>query len=121
MEAGIDFSPARSTDDAQGQATYGMANPRRERTGLPCIVFISQKDGARHDVRVKVAPGPRTRPDQMSSYALRPFQLVEGEGVSAADERLLARWVEANLQVLVDYWDGRIEYTEDALDLLGTL
>ena len=61
------------------------------------------------------------RPDQMSSYALRPFELVEGGGMPAADERLLARWVEANLQVLVDCWDGRIAYTEDALDLLKPL
>ena len=117
----MNFSPARSTDDAQGQATYGMANLRKERTGLPCIVFISQKDAARHDVRVKVAPGPRMRADQMSSYALRPLELVEGAGVPAGDERLLAAWVELNLQVLVDYWDGRIEYTEEALDLLRSL
>lgn len=114
----MNVSPARPAGDAQGQATYGMANLRRERTGLPCIVFISQKDAARHDVRVRVAPGPRMRPDQMSSYALRPFSLAEGDGLSAADERLLARWVQVNVQVLVDYWDGRIEYTEDALDLL---
>ena len=39
----------------------------------------------------------------------------------AADERSLGRWIEVNLQVLVDYWDGRIEYTEDALDLLRVL
>lgn len=117
----MNFSSARSTDDAQGQATYGMANLRKERTGLPCIVFISQKDAACHDVRVKVAPGPRMRADQMSSYALRPFKLVEGAGVPPDEERLLARWVEINLQVLVDYWDGRIEYTEDALALLTSL
>jgi hypothetical protein len=41
-----------------------MANLRPERTGLPFVVFISQKAGARHDVRVKAAPLqglPRTR------------------------------------------------------------
>ena len=57
----------------------------------------------------------------MSSYALRPFKLVEGSGVPSGDERLLAAWVEMNLQVLVDHWDGRIEFTEDALDLLERL
>lgn len=75
-------------------------------------------DAARHDVRGKVAPGPRMRADQMSSYALTPFKLVEGGGLSAADERLLSRWIEVNRQVLVDHWDGRIEFTEDVLDLL---
>lgn len=101
-----------------GQATFGMANLRMERTGLPFIVFISQKDDAQHDIRVKVSPAPRIRPDQMSSYALRPFRLVEGNGMTSHEEAQLRRWVELNFDTLVGYWDGHIEYTEDALDRL---
>jgi hypothetical protein len=110
--------PARLTEDAQGQATYGMAKLREDRTGLPCIVFIPRKDAARHEVRVKVAPGPRMRADQMRSYALGPFELVEGAGVPPAEERLLARRVAINPPVIVDDREGRIEYTGDAPDLL---
>lgn len=110
-----------SQGESQGQATYGMANLRKERTGLPFIVFISQKDGAKHDVRVKVSPAPKMRADQMSSYALRPYRLVEGPGLSSSDEALLQAWIGKNLSVLVDYWDGSIDYTEDAVDALKRL
>ena len=104
--------------EAQGQATFGMANLRMEKTGLPFIVFISQKNDALHDVRVKVSPAPRVRLEQMSSYALRPFRLTDGLGLVPSDEKLLRAWVDANFDVLVSYWDGRIEYTEDALGSL---
>ena len=33
-----------------------------EHTGLPFVVFISQKGGAKHDVRVKVARSAKVRP-----------------------------------------------------------
>ena len=61
------------TAQPQGQATFEMANLRSSTTGLPFVVFISQKGGAQHDVRVRVAPSPKVRADQMSSYALRPL------------------------------------------------
>ena len=112
---------ASDADEAQGQATFGMANLRKGRTGLPFIVFISQKDGARHDVRVKVAPGPKMRVDQMSSYSLRPFRRVEGGGLTPAEEALLQQWLDRNLAVIVACWDGDIEYTEDALEQLKRL
>lgn len=39
-----------------------MVNLRPEETGLPVIVWISMRGDARHDVRVKVARGPRVLP-----------------------------------------------------------
>ncbi len=106
------------TAQPQGQATFEMANLRSSTTGLPFVVFISQKGGAQHDVRVKVAPNPKVRADQMSSYGLRPFRLQEGAGLSSSDEALLRAWVEVNLHALVSYWDGEIEYTEDVIERL---
>ena len=105
-----------SLGDAEGQATYGMANLRTRTTGLPFVVFISQRGGARHDVRVKVAAGAKVRPEEMGSYQLRPFRYVGGIALSPHEETLLRRWVDANATVLVDYWEGRIEYTEDAIE-----
>ena len=54
-------------DAAEGQALFEMANLRPERTGLPFVVFISQKGGARHDVRVTVARGAKVRPSDTDS------------------------------------------------------
>ena len=66
----------RSTDAPQGQAAVGMANLRKEKTGLPFIVFISQKDGAQHDVRVKISPSPKVRIDQMVPTLFDPTDLL---------------------------------------------
>ena len=107
--------------EAQGQATFGMANLRRKTTGLPFIVFISQKDEARHAARVKVSPEPRVPPDVMSSYSISPFEWKEGPRLANADEKMLGRWIDMNARVLLDYWTGQIEYTEDAIDQLKAL
>ena len=32
-----------------------------------------------------------------------------------------AEWIELNRDVLVDYWNGNIEYTEDAISALKPL
>lgn len=110
-----------TTDESQGQATFGMANLRSEKTGLPFIVFISQKDGAQHDVRVKISPSPKVRVDQMSSYSLRPYRFIGGVKLSSNEEALLEKWILLNMKTLVDYWNGDIEYTEDAIEILKTI
>ena len=99
----------------EGQATYGMANPRPERTGLTFIVFISQRDDARHAARVKVAPAPRVKTDDMGSYSVEPFAYRAGLRLASSEERRLEQWIVVNRDVLLGYWDGAIEYTEDAL------
>lgn len=103
---------------AEGQATYGMANLRPDRTGLSFIVFISQRDDACHAARVKVSPAPRVRADEMASYSIAPFAHRAGPRLSTEDERKLAACVALNLDVIQRYWDGDIEFTEDAIALL---
>ena len=98
-----------------------MANLRRKTSGLPFIVFISQKGEARHAAGVKVSPEPRVRPDEMSSYSISPFEWKEGPRLSNSEEHVLGRWIEMNARVLLDYWNGQIEYTEDAIDQLKAL
>jgi hypothetical protein len=107
-----------SEPQAQGQALFDRANLRSERTGLPFVVFISQKGGAGHDVRVKVAAGPRVRSSEMATVALRPsVRIVRGK-LDPADLALLRQWIELNREVLVKYRDGEIEYAEDAIAAL---
>jgi len=98
-----------------------MANLRPERTGLPFVVFISQKGGARHDVRVKVARAAKVRPSEMVTVALRPAVRVVRGSLDPRDFELLARWIDLNRDVLIDYWNGVIEYTEDAMNALKPL
>src|SRR5438270_10452854 len=106
-------------EHTQGQATYDMANLRPETTVLPFVVWISQRAGARHDVCVKVAHSPKVKdPSDLGTYAVRPFRHIEGPKLPAAEEDLLRKWVELNQSALVDFWDAKIEYTEDVLTLL---
>ena len=112
---------ARVEAQDEGQALFEMANLRPERTGLPFVVFISQKGGARHDVRVKVARAAKVRPSEMVTVALRPAVRVVRGSLDPRDLELLARWIDLNRDVLIDYWNGVIEYTEDAMNALKPL
>jgi hypothetical protein len=101
---------------------FEMANLRPERTGLPFVVFISQRGGARHDLRVKVAPGPRPDPAAMISVALRPEPRVIPPGELPAEEfSRLAAWIALNRQALIDYGNGDIAYTEEVFAIFRKL
>jgi hypothetical protein len=104
-----------------GQAQFEMANLRPERTGLPFVVFISQKGGARHDVRIKLARAPKVHPSEMITVAVRPVPRVIRGRVSAREFDLVKRWIELNTDALVGYWNGAIEYTEDVMDAIKPL
>jgi hypothetical protein len=103
---------------AESEDLFEMANLSPKRTGLPFVVWISPKGGAPHDVRVKVSRGPKVRASEMVFVAIRPDVHVVVGSLSAHDLALLERWVEANRDVLIRYWDGDIEYTEDAIAAL---
>lgn len=103
-----------------GEGLFELANVRPEASGLPFIVWISEKGCARHDVRVKVSPGPRVR-EFVASVSVRPVVEVVAGALSDADLALLAAWIDLNRDVIVRYWDGDIAYTDEALAALKTL
>jgi len=103
----------------ESEGLYEMAHLSPKRTGLPFVVWISPKAGAPHDVRVKVSKGARVHASELISVAVRPdVHVVGGGSLSAHDLALLKKWIELNLDVIVQYWDGEIEYTEDAIAAL---
>src|SRR5581483_2180377 len=94
-------APAARTDDGrQGRALFEMANLQPERTGLPFVVFISQRGGAGHDVRVKVAGSAKVRPSETATVAVRPEVRVLRGAVEPADLALLTAWIGLNRDVL---------------------
>ena len=109
------------TDAAAGQALFDMANLCPERTGLPFVVFVSQKGGARHDVRIKLARAPRVRASEMITVAVRPPPRIIRGRLSSREFDLIRQWIELNADVLVRYWNGAIEYTEDMMDAIKPL
>ena len=84
-------------------------------TGLPMAVWITENDGYPRDVRVNVstlhgglgswraAPSIDVRP--------RPHEIVPGS-LPAADVALVSRWIDLNRHVIIDYWNGVIDFDE---------
>jgi hypothetical protein len=94
---------------------FEMANLGQKHTGLPFVVWISVRGGARHDVRVKVSQNLKATAGQLVSVAIRPeVRVVAGE-MSASDLALLRQWIRLNEDVIVRYWNSEID-TLDALE-----
>jgi len=97
-----------------------MVNIRPELSGLPFIVWISEKGGARYDVRVKVSPGPRVR-EFAATISVRPqIEIIAGE-LSTENLRTVRAWIELNRETIIKYWNGEILYTDEALAALKPL
>lgn len=81
-----------------------------QRTGLPMAVWITQRD-----VRIKVSRthGGRGAWPGAISIALRPVPRVTPPGqLSAADFRLVSDWIALNQDVIIDYWEDRVDIYE---------
>ena len=115
VRKGVSLDTGSASLKPEGQASFEMANLRPDRTGLPFVVFISQRGGARDNVRVKVARAPRVRPSEMVTVALRPSVRVIRGRLEPHDLDLLRRWIEMNAQVIIDYleWYYRIHRRRD--------
>src|SRR5215471_863987 len=105
----------------QEEDLFLMSNLSPKMTGLSFVVWISPRGNAKHDVRVKVSRGPKTKPDEWVTVGIRPDVQVLYGTLPAEDLRTLRLWVAINRAVLVRFWDGDIEYTEDVLRLLRPL
>jgi hypothetical protein len=95
--------------DISEDELYLMANLRPDDTGLPMVVWISERDRARHDVRVKVAPvhGYRASPYDTASVGARPSPRVLAGSLSTGDLHAVSRRIALNEPVIVDYWEAR--------------
>ena len=93
---------------------FEMANLFPATTGLPMVVWVSERGRARHDVRIKVnqAHGTRMLPGNLATVAIRPApRLIAGQ-LSAADFQAVSDWVRLNEAALVEYWDYQIDTAE---------
>lgn len=91
-----------------------MSNLRPKHTGLPMVVWVSNRGHARHDARVKVCrtPGDRIDVDDMAVVGIRPSPtLIEGP-LDNASFRLVQQWIALNEAVLIAYWDGELDTVE---------
>jgi hypothetical protein len=96
-----------------------MANLRPKTTGLPVVVWVSERGNARRDIRVKVAlqHDDRIDPSHTAVLGVRPSPSLISGHLSAADQRAVSDWITLNEAAIVAYCDGVIDNAE----LLGRL
>jgi hypothetical protein len=110
----------KSSADEDEEDFFDMANLPPEVTGLPMVVWVSQRGKAQHAVRVKVSlvHGRRMSPDRMTSVSVRPtVEVVAGAPLSTEDLDAVRKWVTANEQTIVNYWDEKL-FTNELLEQL---
>ena len=98
---------------------FPMANLRPKATGLPMVIWVSERGNARHDVRVKVAlqHGDRIDPSHTAVFGVLPAPGLASGYLSAADQRAVSDWSKLNEAAIIEYWNGVIDTSE----LLGRL
>jgi hypothetical protein len=104
------------------EAPFEMANLGAKRTGLDFVVWISNKGGARHDVRVKVSRKPNEEPQ--ASFAIRSgcrHEAGDDRWMTAEQKNALEKWVDLNRAVLIEFWDSQDWDHQDATERLRRL
>jgi hypothetical protein len=99
-----------------------MANLRPAETGLPMVVWVSERGNARHDLRIKACPvlrhgvsqthGVRIDPTNTATVAVRPTARLIAGRLSPADLQAVGRWIQLNRDAILDYWDSTISTAE---------
>jgi hypothetical protein len=84
-------------------------------TGLPMAVWITENDGYPQDVQVKVSTlhggGGSWRTAPSIVVRPQPREVVPGS-LPASDVALVSRWIDLNRDVIIDYWNGVIDFDE---------
>jgi hypothetical protein len=100
---------------------YLLSNLFPKNSGLPFVVWIANKGGARHGIRVYASRFPKVGRTRLIAVAIRPKVRVVRGKISAGDFALLRQWIELNRDVLIRHWDGDLCGSGDALAALKPL
>ena len=95
---------------AEEELLEEMVSYRKNVTGIDNTIFISPRGKTRHAARVKVAIDP---PDSLNPQTKIAVAIADGSVVAGeVQPRLLEqvqRFIDANRDVLLDYWEYRID------------
>lgn len=99
---------------SQSNDTFEMANLYPRDTGLPMTVWISPRGRARHDAWIKacLSPGDRMDAANTAVVAIRPEPRLIRGALAPRDLMQVARWIDANVEALIGYWDGALSTVE---------
>ena len=97
--------------ETETEDLFEMANLYPDTTRLPMTVWISPRENARHDVRVKVnmTHGNQISIANTAVVGVRPTPRVISGRLSPGDAQAVFGWIALNTDALVAYWEGRID------------
>jgi len=104
---------------AEDEDSFLLANVGPEQSGLPFLIYISERQGI-WPVHIKVAEAPGRLTFRAAVCAHPPMAVIAGE-LTASELTSLRRWIDLNREVIVGHCTGDIEGTADALDALVPL
>ena len=92
---------------------YETANLYPKHTGLPMVIWVSERGHARHDAGIKVSTkhGMRMNINDTAVVGIRPPSVVAGV-LATADRQAVFRWITLNEAALIGYWNGTIDTVE---------
>jgi hypothetical protein len=105
---------ALADERAEEELLEEMVSYRKDVTGVENTVFISPKGNTRHAPRIKLAIDPPLSVDpraKTASVAIADGTVVAGEVPPRVLEQA-RRFIDANRDVLLDYWEYRIDTDE---------
>ena len=96
---------------AEEELLEHMASFRTDATGVDNTIWVSPKGRTRHAARIKVAidpPDSLNAASQTASVAVHDGSVAEGH-IPSHILRQVQEFVRINREVLMDYWDERID------------
>ena len=96
---------------AEEELLQEMVSYRKNVTGIDNTIFISPKGNTRHAARIKLAIDPQDSIDprgKTASVAVGDGTVVVGD-IPAQLLEQVRRFMDANREVLLDYWEYRID------------
>jgi hypothetical protein len=97
---------------AEEELLEEMVSYRKNVTGVDNTIFISPKGKTRHAPRVKLAINPPDSVDprgETASIAIADGTVVAGDTPPPGLLEQVSRFIAANRDVLLDYWEYRID------------
>ncbi len=113
-------SVAVHVDEQTAESPFEMANLRPHSTGLPMVIWVSEKGRSRHGPRIKVSRTHSHRVDLTDTVSVSIGdvpEVVAGGDLSADDFQRVATYIQLNQEPLLDYWRGEI----DTAEMIGRL
>lgn len=114
-EIAFDLSEVIETEEEDSEQFFEMANIRQKNTGLPMVIWVSEKGTSKHGPRVKVSRTHNSKvniADTVSVSVSDNPQIAAGAGLDSSDFLLVRKYIILNKKVILDYWNGETDTYE---------